>query len=122
MNYIQTEIDGVWVIEPKVFNDDRGYFMEAFKKEEFEKNIGQINFIQDNESKSTFGVLRGLHYQKGEFSQAKLVRVIKGKVLDVAVDLRQSSPTFGKYVSVELSEDNKRQFFIPRGFAHGFLY
>nr|WP_320038579.1 dTDP-4-dehydrorhamnose 3,5-epimerase [uncultured Bacteroides sp.] len=121
MNYIQTEIDGVWVIEPKVFNDDRGYFMEAFKKEEFEKNIGQINFIQDNESKSTFGVLRGLHYQKGEFSQAKLVRVIKGKVLDVAVDLRQSSPTFGKYVSVELSEDNKRQFFIPRGFAHGFL-
>ena len=121
MNYIQTEIDGVWVIEPKVFNDDRGYFMEAFKKEEFEKNIGQINFIQDNESKSTFGVLRGLHYQKGEFSQAKLVRVIKGKVLDVAVDLRQSSPTFGKYISVELSEDNKRQFFIPRGFAHGFL-
>lgn len=121
MNYIQTEIDGVWVIEPKVFNDDRGYFMEAFKKEEFEKHIGDVDFIQDNESKSSFGVLRGLHYQKGEHSQAKLVRVIKGKVLDVAVDLRQSSPTYGKYVSVELSEDNKRQFFIPRGFAHGFL-
>lgn len=121
MNYIQTEIDGVWVIEPKVFNDDRGYFMEAFKKEEFEKHIEDVDFIQDNESKSSFGVLRGLHYQKGEHSQAKLVRVIKGKVLDVAVDLRQSSPTYGKYVSVELSEDNKRQFFIPRGFAHGFL-
>lgn len=121
MNYIQTEIDGVWVIEPKVHTDDRGYFMEAFKKEEFEKNIGSVDFIQDNESKSSFGVLRGLHYQKGECSQAKLVRVIKGKVLDVAVDLRQSSPTFGKHVSVELSEENKRQFFIPRGFAHGFL-
>lgn len=121
MNYIQTEIDGVWVIEPKVFTDDRGYFMEAFKKEEFEKNIGEVDFIQDNESKSSFGVLRGLHYQKGDCSQAKLVRVIKGKVLDVAVDLRKSSPTFGKYVSIELSEDNKRQFFIPRGFAHGFL-
>jgi dTDP-4-dehydrorhamnose 3,5-epimerase len=121
MNYIQTEIDGVWVLEPKVFNDDRGYFMEAFKKEEFEKHIGYVDFIQDNESKSSFGVLRGLHYQKGEHSQAKLVRVIKGKVLDVAVDLRQSSPTYGKHVSVELSEDNKRQFFIPRGFAHGFL-
>ncbi|WP_321437102.1 dTDP-4-dehydrorhamnose 3,5-epimerase [uncultured Bacteroides sp.] len=121
MNYIQTEIDGVWVIEPKVHTDDRGYFMEAFKKEEFEKNIGSVDFIQDNESKSGFGVLRGLHYQKGECSQAKLVRVIKGKVLDVAVDLRQSSPTFGKHVSVELSEENKRQFFIPRGFAHGFL-
>ena len=121
MNYIQTEIDGVWLIEPKVFSDSRGYFMEAFKKEEFEKYIGPVNFIQDNESKSSFGVLRGLHYQKGEYSQAKLVRVIKGKVLDVAVDLRRSSPTFGKYVSVELSEENKRQFFIPRGFAHGFL-
>ena len=121
MNYIQTEIDGVWVIEPKVFNDARGYFMESFKEEEFCKNIGPVHFVQDNESKSSFGVLRGLHYQKGEFSQAKLVRVIKGRVLDVAVDLRKSSPTFGRYVSVELSEDNKRQFFIPRGFAHGFL-
>ena len=121
MNYIQTEIDGVWIIEPKVFNDARGYFMEAFKDGEFRANIGNVHFVQDNESKSSIGVLRGLHYQKGEYSQAKLVRVIKGKVLDVAVDLRQSSPTFGKYVSVELSEENKRQFFIPRGFAHGFL-
>ena len=120
MNYIQTEIDGVWLIEPKVFFDERGYFMEAFKKEEFESHIGPVNFVQDNESKSSFGVLRGLHYQKGEYSQAKLVRVIKGEVLDVAVDLRKSSPTFGKYVSVLLSEENKRQFFIPRGFAHGF--
>ena len=118
---VQTEIDGVWVIEPKVFNDARGYFMESFKEEEFCKNVGPVHFVQDNESKSSFGVLRGLHYQKGEFSQAKLVRVIKGRVLDVAVDLRRSSPTFGRYVSVELSEDNKRQFFIPRGFAHGFL-
>jgi dTDP-4-dehydrorhamnose 3,5-epimerase len=121
MDYVQTEIDGVWVIQPKVFNDSRGYFMECFKQEEFEKNIGKVKFIQDNESKSSFGVLRGLHYQKGECSQAKLVRVIKGRVLDVAVDLRKSSPTFGKYVSVELSDENKRQFFIPRGFAHGFL-
>ena len=120
MNYIQTEIDGVWLIEPKVFSDERGYFMEAFKKEEFEANIGPVDFVQDNESKSSFGVLRGLHYQKGEYSQAKLVRVIKGEVLDVAVDLRKSSPTFGKHVCVLLSEENKRQFFIPRGFAHGF--
>lgn len=121
MNYIQTVINGVWVIEPKVFCDERGYFMEAFKEEEFNTNIGNIHFIQDNESKSSFGVLRGLHYQRGEHSQSKLVRVIKGRVLDVAVDLRQTSLTFGKYVSIELSEDNKRQFFIPRGFAHGFL-
>ena len=120
MNYIQTEIDGVWLIEPKVFHDARGYFMEAFKEEEFRAHVGDVHFIQDNESKSSFGVLRGLHYQKGDCSQAKLVRVIKGKVLDVAVDLRKSSPTFGKHVSVELSEENKRQFFIPRGFAHGF--
>lgn len=121
MNYIQTEINGLWLIEPKVFSDSRGYFMEAFKKEEFEKHIGKVDFIQDNESKSSFGVLRGLHYQKGEYSQAKLVRVIKGEVLDVAVDLRRSSPTFGKHVSVLLTEENKRQLFIPRGFAHGFL-
>lgn len=121
MTYIQTEIDGVWIIEPNVFPDPRGYFFESYKKEEFEANIGVVNFIQDNESKSSFGVFRGLHYQKGEYSQAKLVRVIKGKVLDVAVDLRKSSPTFGKHLSVELSEENKRQFFIPRGFAHGFL-
>ncbi len=121
MNYLQTEINGVWIIEPKVFSDDRGYFMESFKKGEFEAHIGSVDFIQDNESKSSYGVLRGLHYQKGECSQAKLVRVIKGEVLDVAVDLRQSSPTFGQHVSVLLSEENKRQFFIPRGFAHGFL-
>ena len=121
MDYIQTEIEGVWIIEPKIFKDTRGYFMEAFKEEEFCSHVGEVHFIQDNESKSSLGVLRGLHYQKGEHSQAKLVRVIKGKVLDVAVDLRRSSPTFGNYVSVELSEENKRQFFIPRGFAHGFL-
>lgn len=121
MNYIQTEIDGVWLIEPNVYSDERGYFMEAFKKEEFEAKIGPVDFVQDNESKSSFGVLRGLHYQKGEYSQAKLVRVLKGKVLDIAVDLRRSSPTFGKYVSALLSEENKRQFFIPRGFAHGFV-
>ncbi len=108
MTYTETELKGVWIIEPKVFNDDRGYFFA-------------INFVQDNESKSSYGVLRGLHYQKGDAAQAKLVRVIKGSVLDVAVDLRRSSPTFGKYVAVELSETNKRQLFIPRGFAHGFL-
>ena len=95
--------------------------MEAFKEEEFRTQVGEVHFVQDNESKSSFGVLRGLHYQKGDYSQAKLVRVIKGRVLDVAVDLRKESATFGKYVSVELSEENKRQFFIPRGFAHGFL-
>lgn len=121
MDYIETEIKGVFIIEPKVFKDARGYFMEAWKQAEFDEHVGPTMFIQDNESKSSFGVLRGLHYQKGDASQAKLVRVIKGKVLDVAVDIRKSSPTFGKHVMVELSEDNKRQFFIPRGFAHGFL-
>lgn len=121
MEYKETEIKGVFVIEPKVFNDARGYFMEAWKKEEFEAHVGKVDFLQDNESKSSYGVLRGLHYQKGDSSQAKLVRVIKGKVLDVAVDIRRSSPTFGRHVMVELSEYNKRQFFIPRGFAHGFL-
>lgn len=121
MDYIKTAIDGVYIIEPRVFKDERGYFFESWKQADFEEHIGKVNFIQDNESKSSYGVLRGLHYQKGEYSQAKLVRVIKGRVLDVAVDLRKSSPTFGKHVAVELSEDNKRQFFIPRGFAHGFL-
>ena len=121
MEYIRTEIDGVFIIEPKVFNDTRGYFMEAWKQTDFNEHVGRVDFIQDNESKSSYGVLRGLHYQKGDLSQAKLVRVIKGKVLDVAVDIRQSSLTFGKHVMVELSEENKRQFFIPRGFAHGFL-
>mgnify|MGYP005875848165 FL=1 len=121
MEYEETSIKGVWILTPKVFNDNRGYFFEAWKKSDFEAHVGKVDFIQDNESKSSYGVLRGLHYQKGEYSQAKLVRVIKGKVLDVAVDLRKSSPTFGKHVMVELSEDNKRQLFIPRGFAHGFL-
>lgn len=121
MEYKKTEIEGVFIIEPKVFHDDRGYFFEAWKQGEFEEHVGKVNFIQDNESKSSYGVLRGLHYQKGDSSQAKLVRVIKGKVLDVAVDIRKSSPTFGKHVAVELSDENKRQFFIPRGFAHGFL-
>ena len=121
MEYIETKIKGVFIIEPKVFQDARGYFMEAWKQAEFDEHVGRTVFIQDNESKSSFGVLRGLHYQKGDASQAKLVRVIKGKVLDVAVDIRKSSPTFGQHVMVELSEENKRQFFIPRGFAHGFL-
>ena len=121
MEYINTAIEGVWIIEPKVFQDARGYFMESFKQADFEAHVGPVSFVQDNESKSTYGVLRGLHYQRGEFSQAKLVRVIKGRVLDVAVDLRKSSPTFKQHVMVELSEENKRQFFIPRGFAHGFL-
>lgn len=121
MNYIETEIQGVYVLEPRVFQDARGYFMETWNQADFDKHIGKVTFIQDNESKSSYGVLRGLHYQKGEFSQAKLVRVIKGRVLDVAVDIRRSSPTFGKHVLEELSEENKRQLFIPRGFAHGFL-
>ena len=121
MEYKETAIKGVFVIEPRVFEDARGYFFEAWKQAEFEEHVGKCHFVQDNESKSSYGVLRGLHYQKGEFSQAKLVRVIKGKVVDVAVDIRKSSPTFGQHVMVELSEQNKRQFFIPRGFAHGFL-
>ena len=121
MEYRETEIKGVFILEPRVFDDERGYFFEAWKREDFERHIGPVDFVQDNESKSCRGVLRGLHYQKGEHSQAKLVRVIKGTVLDVAVDMRKGSPTFGKHVMVELSESNKRQFFIPRGFAHGFL-
>ncbi len=122
MEYTQTEIEGVWILKPRVFDDPRGYFFESWRQSDFDEHIGRhVDFVQDNESKSSFGVLRGLHYQKGQFSQAKLVRVIEGRVLDVAVDLRKSSPTFGKHVSVELSGDNKLQFFIPRGFAHGFL-
>lgn len=121
MNFIETNLKGVFIIEPKVFSDDRGYFMECYKQPDFEKHIGKVNFVQDNESKSSYGVLRGLHYQLPPYAQAKLVRVIRGKVLDVAVDMRKNSSTFGKYVAVELSEDNKRQLFIPRGFAHGFL-
>lgn len=120
MEYIETKIAGVWLLEPRVFEDSRGYFMETYRAEEFDSKIGKTVFVQDNESKSSYGVLRGLHYQKGEWSQAKLVRVIEGRVLDVAVDLRKSSPTFGQHVAVELSAENKRQLFIPRGFAHGF--
>lgn len=121
MEYKETEIKGVYIIEPRVFNDARGYFFEAWKQAEFNEKVGPVEFVQDNESKSSKGVLRGLHFQKGDASQAKLVRVIKGRVLDVAVDCRRSSPTFGKYVMAELSDENKRQLFIPRGFAHGFL-
>jgi len=121
MKFTEQAIKGVWVIEPKVFNDERGYFMESYKKEIFEEHIGKVNFIQDNESKSTRGVLRGLHYQTGDYAQAKLVRALKGSVLDVVVDLRKSSPTFGQHIAVELTEENKKQFYIPRGFAHGFL-
>lgn len=121
MKFIEQSIQGVWVIEPSVFSDDRGYFMESFKQSEFEKFVGKTNFIQDNESKSSRGVLRGLHYQTGEHAQAKLVRVIEGSVLDIAVDIRKSSPTFGKYVAVELTAENKKQLFVPRGFAHGFV-
>ena len=120
MIYTEAAIPGVWLIEPKVFADTRGYFMEAFKEAEFESHIGKVRFVQDNESSSTFGVLRGLHYQLEPYAQSKLVRVIQGKVFDVAVDIRKGSPTFGKYVAVELSGDNKRQLFIPKGFAHGF--
>lgn len=120
MTYTETSIPGVWIIEPKVFNDARGYFMEAFKQEEFDAHVGQTVFIQDNESRSSKGVLRGLHLQAAPYAQAKLVRVIKGRVLDVAVDLRKDSPTFAQHVAVELSDENKCQLFIPRGFAHGF--
>lgn len=121
MNYIKTNIEDVWICEPRIFEDARGYFMETWRAEDFDEHIGRkVVFVQDNQSKSSRGVLRGLHYQKGEDSQAKLVRVIQGTVVDVAVDLRQNSPTFGKYVAVELSDKNQRQLFIPRGFAHGF--
>ncbi len=120
MEVIKTAIEGVFIIEPRLFKDDRGYFFESFSQREFNEKIRKVNFVQDNESKSGYGVLRGLHFQKPPYAQSKLVRVIKGAVLDVAVDIRKGSPTFGKYVSVELTEDNHRQFFIPRGFAHGF--
>ncbi len=120
MNVIKTAIEGVVIIEPRLFNDDRGYFFESYNQENFNAQVREIHFIQDNESRSSYGVLRGLHFQKGKYSQSKLVRVVRGRVLDVAVDIRKGSPTFGKHVSVELTEDNHRQFFIPRGFAHGF--
>lgn len=120
MEFIQTKIKGVYILEPRVFKDARGYFFESFSKREFEAAIGDVNFVQDNESCSTKGVLRGLHFQKPPYSQAKLVRCVVGRVLDVAVDLRKESPTYGQFVSVELSEENHKQFFIPKGFAHGF--
>ena len=120
MEIIKTNIEGVVIIEPRIFKDDRGYFFESFSQREFEEKVCKTTFVQDNESKSSYGVLRGLHFQKPPFAQSKLVRVIKGAVLDVAVDIRKGSPTFGQYVSVELTGDNHRQFFIPRGFAHGF--
>jgi len=122
MNIIKTEVEGVMILEPKVFGDDRGYFTETFRQDIFEEAVGHnVDFIQDNESKSSYGVLRGLHYQLPPFSQSKLVRVINGSVIDVAVDIREGSPTFGKHVAVELSGENKRQLFVPRGFAHGFV-
>lgn len=121
MEFKELDIKGVWLIEPKRFGDARGYFCETFKLSEFESHIGKVEFVQDNESLSTCGVLRGLHFQRGEWSQAKLVRVSQGRVLDVAVDLRGGSPTYGRHVAVELSRDNGRQMFIPRGFAHGFV-
>ncbi len=120
MKITKTKLAGVYIIEPKIFNDERGYFFESFSLKWFEDNVCKTTFVQDNESKSTYGVLRGLHFQKAPYAQAKLVRVIKGKVWDVAVDIRKDSPTFGQYVGVELSEENKKQIFIPRGFAHGF--
>ena len=120
MKFSKTTIHGVVIIEPSVFSDNRGYFLESFNKKNFEDNISKINFVQDNESKSSRGVLRGLHFQTPPFAQAKLVRCIKGSVLDVAVDIRKGSPTYGKHVSIELSEFNKKQLYIPRGFAHGY--
>jgi dTDP-4-dehydrorhamnose 3,5-epimerase len=121
INVIETAIPGVVIIEPKVFGDARGYFMETWSQRDFDAQVRPIKFVQDNESKSSYGVLRGLHFQKGKDSQSKLVRVLKGRVLDVAVDIRRGSPTFGKHVMVELTGENHRQFFIPRGFAHGFV-
>ena len=120
MEVIKTAIDGVVIIEPKVFKDQRGYFFESFSQREFEAKVRKVNFVQDNESMSSYGVMRGLHFQRPPYTQSKLVRCVKGKVLDVAVDIRKGSPTYGQHVAVELSEDNHRQFFVPRGFAHGF--
>ena len=121
ISVIKTDIDGVVIIEPKVFGDERGYFMETWSQRDFDEQVRPIKFVQDNESKSRYGVLRGLHFQKGAFAQSKLVRVISGRVLDVAVDIRKGSPTFGKHVFVELTGENHRQIFIPKGFAHGFV-
>lgn len=120
MNIIHTDIEGIVIVEPRVFGDSRGYFFESFSERDFASAVRPVHFVQDNESLSAYGVVRGLHYQTGRFSQSKLLRVVEGEVLDIAVDIRKGSPTFGKHVSVILSEDNKRQLFIPRGFAHGF--
>lgn len=120
MKVIPTEIEGVVLLEPDVFGDERGYFFESYSEQSFDRLVRPVRFVQDNESMSKYGVLRGLHFQRGAHAQSKLVRVVRGRVLDVAVDIRRGSPTFGRHVSVELTEDNKRQFFIPRGFAHGF--
>ena len=120
MEVIKTDIEGVVIIEPRIFKDERGYFYESFSQREFEDKVCRTTFVQDNQSKSSYGVLRGLHFQKPPYCQSKLVRCIKGAVLDVAVDIRKGSPTFGKHVAVELTEENHRQFFVPRGFAHGF--
>ena len=120
MEVIKTAIEGVYVIEPKVFGDARGYFFESFSEREFKEKVGDIHFVQDNESMSKFGVIRGLHFQRPPYSQSKLVRCVKGEVIDVAVDIRKGSPTYGQHVAVRLTEENHRQFFIPQGFAHGF--
>lgn len=120
MKIIKTDIEGLLIIEPKIFKDTRGYFFESFSQREFEEKIGPIHFVQDNESMSSYGVMRGLHFQRPPYTQSKLVRCVKGAVLDVAVDVRVGSPTYGKHVAVELTEENHRQFFIPKGFAHGF--
>lgn len=120
MEVIQTNIEGVVIIEPRLFKDDRGYFFESYSERDFNRQVCEIHFVQDNESKSSYGVMRGLHFQRPPFTQSKLVRCVKGAVLDVAVDIRKGSPTYGQHVAVELTEDNHRQFFIPKGFAHGF--
>ena len=120
MKIILTKIEGVVIIEPRLFQDDRGYFFESYSEKDFNREVREIHFVQDNESKSSYGVMRGLHFQHPPFTQSKLVRCVKGAVLDVAVDIRKGSPTYGQHVAVELTEDNHRQFFIPRGFAHGF--
>lgn len=120
MDVVKTDIEGVVIIEPRIFRDQRGYFFESFSQREFVEKVAKVNFVQDNESMSSYGVMRGLHFQRPPFTQAKLVRCVRGAVLDVAVDIRKGSPTYGKHVGVELTEDNHRQFFIPKGFAHGF--
>lgn len=120
MEVIKTEIEGVYIIEPKVFGDARGYFFESFSEREFTEKVGDIHFVQDNESMSKYGVMRGLHFQRPPYAQSKLVRCVKGKVIDVAVDIRKGSPTYGQHIAVLLTEENHRQFFIPKGFAHGF--